>query len=100
MSDCVYVGLDSVDIGRQQKNTHSVVCYLLPEITNTNVQTLGDRVAHSTKVLTVFNDGFSKVFQGPFGYGHRTGGSHVKLIKLEAFKLLICIVHLFLLRLA
>ena len=80
MSGCVYVGLDSVDIGRQQNNTHSVVCYLLPEITNTNVQILGDRVAYSAKVLTIWNEGFSNVFQGPFGYGHRTGGSHVKLI--------------------
>ena len=100
MSDCVYVGLDSDDIGQQQKNTQSVVCYPLTEITNTNLQTLGDRVAHSVKVLTVFIDGIIKVFEGPFGYGHRTGGSHVKLIKLEASKLLICIVHLFLLRLA
>ena len=78
MSDCVYVGLDSADIGEQQNNTHSVVCYLLSEIASTTLQTLGERLPHFMKVLTRFRQGLNKVFQGPFGYAR--GGGHVKLI--------------------
>ena len=78
MSDCVYVGLDSADTGEQQNNTHSVVCYLLSEIANTNLQTLGERLPHFMKVLTRFSEGLNKVFEGPFGYAR--GRGHVKLI--------------------
>ena len=78
MSDCVYVGLESADTGEQQNNTHSVVCYLLSEIANTNLQTLGERLPYFMKVLTRFSEGLNEVFEGPFGYAR--GRGHVKLI--------------------
>ena len=79
MSDCVYVGLDSADVGEQQNNTHSVVCYLLSEIASTTLQTLGERLPHFMKVLTRFSEGLNKVFQGPFGYAPPQGQESCKI---------------------
>ena len=79
MSDCVYVGLDSADVGEQQKNTPSVVCYFLSEIASTNLQTPGERPPHFMKVLTRFSEGLNKVFQGPFGYAPPQGQESCKI---------------------
>ena len=79
MSDCVYVGLDTADVGEQQKNTQSVVCYFLSEIASTNLQTPGERLPHFMKVLTRFSEGLNKVFQGSFGYAPPLGQESCKI---------------------
>ncbi len=83
MSDCVYVGLDSADVGEQQKNTHSVVCYFCQKLRVqtcrrlVNVHHISWRfLQDSVRVLT-------RCFRGLLGTLHRKGRSRVKLIWAE-----------------